>query len=181
MKNVVLALTLLLCSGTTVAAVPFKDADLHPLLRVNGSFLFIPSAGPVARLGHIDEVKVITRGGALVSVVTDQVGFGAPLENHFLRGVGSPAALAQLKTRLAQNQVGVQASCLLDPNPEFSGTYEITWYGRGGRRSGFTVYYGTAGGGFPACPPEVEQIVSGISTFESSVFIDPDSEKLSSD
>ncbi len=178
MKNVVLAITLL-CSATTAAAVPFKDADLHPLLRVNVSLRVFPFIEP-ALGGHSDEVKVITRGGALSATLTRQVGFSQPFDNHFLRGVGSPAAIAQLKSKLGENQVGLQTSCLLTPSDEVSGTYEITWYGRGFRRNAFVAYNGDAGAGFPACPPEVQEIVNAIDVFEAAVRAEPDSEKLTS-
>jgi hypothetical protein len=180
LKNVLLALTLLLCSAATVAAIPFKDADLHPLLRVNVSLRVFPFIEP-ALGGHSDEVKVITRGGALNAVRTQQIGFSQPFDNHFLRGVGSPAAVATLKTKLGENQVGLQTSCLLTPSDEVSGSYEITWYGRGFRRNALVAYYGDAGAGFPSCPPEVQQIITAIDVFEAAVRAEPDSEKLSSD
>jgi hypothetical protein len=127
-------------------------------------------------------VKVVTRGGALVSVRTRQFGFSQPFENNFLRGVGSPAAAAALKRTIAVNQIGLQASCLIDPNSEEgSGSYEITWYGIGFRRNAFTVYYGPAGIGFPACPTQVQQILGAIQEFEDAVRTDPDSEELTSD
>jgi hypothetical protein len=180
MKRIVAALFLLLASATMSAAADFADADLHPLLRVNASLRVFPFIEP-ALGGHSDEVKVITRGGALISVLTRQVGFSQPFDNHFLRGVGSPAAVAALKTKLAENQVGLQTSCLLTPSDEVSGTYEITWYGRGFRRNAFIAYYGDAGAGFPSCPPEVQQVITAIDVFEAAVRAEPDSEKLSSD
>jgi hypothetical protein len=180
MKNAIVALALLLSSATSVAAVDFEEADLHPLLRVNASLSVFPLIEPSLG-GRSDEVKVITRGGALISVLTRQIGFSQPFQNHILRGVGSPAAIAQLKTMLGQNQVGIQTSCLLDPNTEVNGTYEITWYGRGPRRNSFVVYYGTAGAGFPACPLEVSKIVQAIREFEDAVTADPNSEVLDSD
>lgn len=179
MKRIVAVLVLLLASAAA-AAVEFADADLHPLLRVNVSLRVFPFI-QLDPGGHSDEVKVITRGGALIAVLTRQIGFSQPFDNHFLRGVGAPAAVAALKTKLGENQVGLQTSCLLTPSDEVSGTYEITWYGRGFRRNAFIAYYGDAGAGFPACPPEVQEIVNAIDGFEAAVRGEPDSEKLSSD
>ena len=180
MNRSVAMLVLLLGSAAAAAAAEFADADLHPLLRVNASLRVFPAI-QLDPGGHRDEVKVITRGGGLVSVLTRQIGFSQPFDNHFLRGVGSPAAVAALKSKLAENHVGIQTSCLLNPNNEVSGSYEITWYGRGFRRNVFIAYYGDAGAGFPACPPEVQQIVNAIDAFEAAVRGEPDSEKLSSD
>jgi hypothetical protein len=181
MRNVVIVLALLLCSARNASAVEFQDADLKPLLRVNFSLFLAPTTTPIVLAGHIDGIKIITNGGGLISVDTDQGVFGPFRNRLILRGVGSPASLAKLRAEFGKNRIGFQVSCALEPNGDVSGPYEITWYGRGGRRNAFTVLYGKAGAGFPACSAEVQEIVNAIAEFEGTVFLDPDSEKLSSD
>lgn len=150
-------------------AVTFEQADLHPLLRVNASRVLTPQTGPVARAGQFDEVKVITRGGALLSVLTQQESFSSPYENRIVRGVGTSAQLATLQAKLGENRIGAQASCALDRDSEVSGVYEITWYGRGSRRNAFTVFFGAAGESRPACSGEAQAIINAIMSFEDAV------------
>ena len=181
MKHLAAAFALLLGSATTAGGVEFRDADLHPLLRISVSLFVTPTTHPFVGAGHVDKLYVVTRGGALIAVETGQETFSAPFRSFYVRGVGSPAATATLRTKLGQYRIGLQASCSLEPDSGDPGSEEITWYGRGGRRTRFSVFYGEAGVGFPPCSSEVQEILNAIGEFQGTVILDPDSERLTSD
>jgi hypothetical protein len=85
MKKRVLSYLVLVITVNAAMALNFEEVDLHPLLRVNASRYYNPQINPFPFAGHFDEVKVITRGGALFSVLTHQSYFSTPFDNHIVR------------------------------------------------------------------------------------------------
>lgn len=169
-----LVLSLLFC-GSSARADAFASSDLHPLLRAHATRSFIEG---FSQLRLDDQDYLISRGGALLSQVAGQVD-GGSFSNFLVRGAGDREHLAALKRVLAESQVGTLKSCEIDSGGVTNGPYEITWYGKEGRRNSFVAVLGPAGAsGLPPCPPQVGNIIQAISVYVNHVVSLPGTEIL---
>ena len=174
MRRTALIILVLLFSAPLLGD-SFSQADLHPYVRVHGSRAFRDIVGG----RHFDDQDYfITSGGAMLAIEpskTDNRNF----TNSFSRGAGTPERLVALKQVLAQNRVGQQTSCEIDTEGDLIGPYEITWYGKSGRRNSFTVIHGPGGAsGLPPCPPGVDLMIGAINDYVSHVRSRPGTEIL---
>jgi hypothetical protein len=96
---------------------------------------------------------------------------GCEFNTQFAEGVSSSQALQELNGKYGQGRIGFQAGdCKLDP-PLLASPYkyDITWYGRNGRRNSFSVGRELT----TPCPAELRDIVVATLIFEGKVLADP--------
>lgn len=168
---------LLVMLSSPIYAQPFSRADLSPFIRLHANRLSSDIFGNT-RVEDID--YTVTRGGALNAIESSRFGNGE-FTTLFVRGVGTPNALNSLKRTITKNQIGLLKSCEIDNGPWFTSSYELIWYGKGGRRNAFNIYYAPIGStGLPACPSGVDAIVGAINDYFVHVVTKPDSETLGS-
>jgi len=167
------------------ASVDFSRVDLDPFLRIHASRQFAAYPPDPFGLGSgaYDDVILVSRGGATVSVHTDLTSLAA--YSLLVRGIGTSGELSKLKRILTSSRVGVQRPCALlgqGEAVETRGSYELTWYGQGRRRNNFTVILFGASEipSLPLCSPEVARIIEAIGSYALSVERDPKSEVLNS-
>lgn len=186
-RIVLFNLGLILACSAGSAAVDLSKVDLRPLLRIHASRTSAQDPAnpfPIGN-GSFDDLLFISKGGATISVVSEQGGT-SPFHARIVRGIGSKQDLAAFKAELTAARIGFQTDCSLsgvvELQSETRGPYEITWYGQGTRRNGFTVvFFGKAEiPPHPLCPPEVRLLLDAIREFVFEVELEPDSEILSS-
>jgi hypothetical protein len=84
---------------------------------------------------------------------------------------GSPQQLAELQTALGAGRIGLlSGTCQVVPQFVTQGTIELTWYGRGLRRSDLTVVFEPTQGDVPQCPRAVCAILAAIDVYAHSVL-----------
>lgn len=157
----VLATAVLLSSPLTAAGT-LPDVDLTPLLRVHSTLLFRflpdPSVGDLLEDGDL----FVSQGGATtwVRLLRRE---GESFRTETFIGAGRADFLRQLKGRLGSNRAGFLEDCaIVDPEAATTGTYEVTWYGRGGRRNSFTFTLTGDAGALPVCSPDAELLFETI-------------------
>lgn len=164
-----LALLATVATLTGAAAPASAQAAPRPLLSVHAS-VQPPST---CKFMSDSETFVSTTG------FSQQLGIGGNLCESSLGWLygtstaqASPKQLGALRTALDVNHVGLQGgACALATQFLFSGSYEITWYGRNLRRADVKVYLDPAPSlDLPACPAEVCQILQAFILFEDDVF-----------
>lgn len=129
-------------------------------LRVTVTFPGDPSV-----LSHLERHRVYARGGYLTETTVERTANG--LGNSFLRGTPGEVFLAELRSALNRNRIGVQKSCWTDLDPRFSGEEEIVWNGRGGQENRFVVTFSQGPvTGMPKCPAETENILFALDFYE---------------
>ncbi len=129
-------------------------------LRVTVNFVGGPDAP-----SYWDRHRVYARGGLLTETVVQRTARG--LSNSFLRGTPGDVFLAELKSALNQNRIGLQRSCWTDLDPRFAGEQEIIWNGRGGRENRFVVTFSQVPvAGLPKCSVETENILFALDFYE---------------
>ncbi len=172
-------LILLLLALTGVSSAPaddfFDGVDLRPLVRMHSTRYGL-NTFPPSRIEWGDIDTFVSRGGA--TNFNRWARFGeVPFTSILVRGVAKPAVLGPLRTALTANRVGTQKDCQIDTDNVLLGFIEITWYGQGTRRNAFRATLGDGNlSGLPACPQEVERIISAIDNYDNSVEVDPDSD-----
>ncbi len=168
-----LTLLAVIATLTGAAAPAAAQGVLRPLLTVHASV----QPPTTCRFMSDVETFVSTTG------FTQQVAIGGNECQSFVSWLSgtstvqaSPTQVGALRTALDANHVGLQGgACALPLQFLFSGSYEITWYGRNLRRSDVTVYLDAAPSpDLPACPAEVCQILQAFIRFEDDVFHESD-------
>ncbi len=147
--------------------VSIPGSDPRTLLRVHSTLR--EEAQFVQR---VDIDRLITRGGGLISIASAGLEELRP-EAFAASGRGLPADLAALGQALAAGPVGMARDCTLNSGGR-TGTAEITWYGRNGRRNRFTLLFVDSE---PAesdrCPATTREIWDAIEIFEEQAFRNP--------
>jgi len=175
---------LLWTSGpATAAGQNLCAADLHRLLRVTSTFSAIqrsPSApGPSQ---DVFEDFVVSRSGVVVGqAVHDELCDNCTTHNTVVAGQASMQDLNSLRQVIDSNHIGIQTSCFQanleegTVGPRLFGTFELTWYGRNGRKNTWSVIYDNADheGILPPCSPSVQTIVNTVRSFFSGVASRP--------
>jgi hypothetical protein len=174
----VLALLLLSFTlfGSRAEADAFTSADLHPLLRVHAvhSDQILSTQQTIFQ----DEDYFISRGGALLFQLVSQLE-AEPFKTLLVRGVGLPAEVAALKQVLSDSRVGTLTDCEVPDGADRVEPYELTWYGREGRRNTFVAFFAPAGStSLPVCPPQVLSLRRAVSDYFVHVTQLPGSENL---
>ena len=157
------ALALLLVALPGAAQPPSSQA----LLRVHAA-LTVFAQGPEL----VDEDLFVHGDGlATGSLALSREGACASCywSTAIVQGSGSSEQFAALQAALGVNKVGVQAGgCVVQSVMPGTGTYEVTWYGRGSRRNSWLVQVG--GEGEP-CAVEVSNIIRAIETYSSQAHV----------
>lgn len=163
MRTTLLFLLGFFIAGTSKAD-SFAQADLNPYVRVHASRSYTDLLG-VARFD--DQDYMITRGGGVLAAEASW-STGREFSNLLIRGTGEAGQLNSLKRTLTTNKIGAQTDCR-DPLG-LDGSYEITWYGKSGRRNSFTAYLGTFGPtDLPSCPSGVAEMIRAINDYVNHV------------
>lgn len=160
--------------------VDFSQVDLYPMLQFHnnqhahyGSSLAPPDSDFVEDL-------FISRGGATVSVSVSRIEASpVELQTSVIRGVASKEALADLKKAIIETNAGVQKDCEFQSMTD--GVYEITWYGKNGRRNQFAVHFGRdLSGALPTCPTAVDRLLEAIVRYANVIRASSANEVLQS-
>jgi hypothetical protein len=168
----------LLFSATSIWSAPdLSTVDLRPLLRMNATSSTSGESFPPSPNVLTDQDILITYGGALTSSYVERPE-GETFSLTLVRGVIRPLFRMSLFQILVENRIGFLESCQNRGTGIFEARYEVTWYGRNGRRNQFVVVHSAAETGLPACPPEADRIVSVITGNQFDVSSDPESEVL---
>jgi hypothetical protein len=182
--------TLLALSLTFVAPAAFGQGgacvvDLGPLVTVHASRLFegrtLPGRVPPPPR-EVTEDLLVTNGGAASAVrVTRTFCCDIPDLRLFASGIAGRADVVRLRDLLAEVRVGLFGGCVFENDlttpvgPRVRGGYEVTWYGRAGRRNRFTIAFADAGqAALPLCPPEAQRLIDGLTAFADALAADPD-------
>lgn len=146
-------------SHRTLAQVPPAQ---RPVIRVHSFLEFTGHANQFA-----DSDTLVTADGigtTTTAMVTSETGQGWMVAHQVLKGTS--AQLASLGTALVSGRVGVQqGNCVLGCAVECSGTYELTWFGRGLRSNSFAMVVSNSPDAGPPCPAEVIEIVRQLFFF----------------
>ncbi|HEX4959312.1 MAG TPA: hypothetical protein VF173_00640 [Thermoanaerobaculia bacterium] len=154
------------------------STDTSTLLRVHANRSFIARS---IRLPpppfHLDEEYVVTLGGAGVVIRTERrLCCDFKVTRTFASGLARPAAFRTFTNALAANHVEEQTSCVFenDLTPpggvRVLGTYEVSWYGEGGRENSFQIVFADPGGStLPLCGAEAGALVDAVRTFADAV------------
>ena len=181
MKPARLALILCLFGCPALQAADVSGLNLDPLVRVRLTEN-VP-ASSTSGAAQNDRDLFVTRGGVttIVRVFRFFEPGGVRVLHQLARGAGSPADLAELKQALAAGRAGIRQSCNIE-DAEPLATWEVTWYGRNGRRSSFVVAVGPAAAtGLPPCGPETFPLLSALLAYEGRVLGDPETELLTNE
>lgn len=147
--------------------VPIPGSDPRTLLRVHSTLR--EEAQFVQR---VDIDRLITRGGGLISIESAGLEELRP-EAFAASGRGTPLDLAALGQALAAGPVGTARDCTLNSGGR-TGTAEITWYGRNGRRNRFTLLFVDSD---PPenerCPESIRAIWDAIEIFDEAALRNP--------
>ncbi len=109
--------------------------------------------------------RFYARGGLLTRTLVQRTSQG--VGNSILRGTPGEVFLAELKSALSRNRIGMQKSCWTVLDPRFSGEEEIIWNGRGGRENRFVVTFSQEPvAGLPKCPAETENILFALGFYD---------------
>ena len=164
-------LAAMLLLAAAAAAPPPAAALDHPLIRAHAS-LVEPGVG--GRPVDFD-MFVVTTGytqGFIVDGIRLESEFGWFF--HPTVAQASPPQLAALRSALEVNHVGLHVGvCGLMQSLIIEGTYELTWYGAGLRRSDLTVLVGNAPSDTPPCPAEVCQVLRAVDAYAAEVLQGP--------
>lgn len=181
MKTSRLALVLCLFGCPALEAADFSGRHLDPMIRVRATEN-VP-ASSVASAAQNDLDFYVTRGG--VTTIVRVFRFFEPgkvrVLHQLARGTGSPADLEELKQALVTGRAGARQSCIIEDTEPLA-TWEVTWYGRNGRRSSFVVAVGPAAAtGLPPCGPEAFPLISALLAYEGRVLGNPATELLTNE
>jgi hypothetical protein len=153
--------------GGVTPAVAQEAPVLHPLVRVHSDITYQNSTGQGPEEGDL----FISAEGYTQGVVTNPNQFAQRWLSRASTGQASPSQLAQLRSALDVNRVGLQqGSCTVTPFPLDRGTVELTWYGSKGFRGNDLTVYLEGPPGTPPCSPEVCQILEAIGTYAAAVL-----------
>jgi hypothetical protein len=154
--------------GGVAPAAAQEGPVLHPLLRVHSEITYQNSTGQGPEEGDL----FISAEGYTQGVVTNPDATAVRWLSEPSTGQASPSQLAQLRSALDVNRVGLQQGpCVATPFPLDFGTAELSWYGsKGFRRNDLTVYVSDAPPGTPPCSPEVCQILAAIAIYADAIL-----------
>jgi hypothetical protein len=156
-------------AGAVAPAAAQAPPLVHPLLRLHSEITYQNSTGQGPEEGDL----FVSAEGYTQGVVTNPSHIAQRWLSQPSTGQASPSQLAQLRSALDVNQVGLQQGpCVVTPFPLLDrGTTELTWYGsKGFRRNDLTVYISGAPPGTPPCSPEVCQILEAIGAYADAVL-----------
>jgi hypothetical protein len=161
---------LIVCLLVGAVAVEAGGLPPHTVIRVHASYF-----GGGHGLVYWDEDLFILNDGTVTASLTRE----SPTTSlpppawyaHIGTGAGTADDLATLYQALADGHVGIQSGgCAIQACAPISGTYEITWYGRGVRRNTFVLSLDEPPP-FPLCPPEVNAIVVAIEGYAAKAGV----------
>jgi len=154
--------------GGVAPAAAQEAPVLHPLLRVRSAITYQNSSGQGPEEGDL----FVSAEGYTQGVVTNPNHTAQRWLSEPSTGQASPSQLAQLRSALDVNRVGLQQGpCVLTTFPLDFGTAELTWYGsKGFRRNDLTVYILEAPPGTPACSLELCQILVAVAAYADAVL-----------
>lgn len=163
------ALLLAGAAGAVAPAAAQAPPVVHPLLRVHSEITYQNSTGQGPEEGDL----FVSAEGYTQGVVTNSSHIAQRWLSQPSTGQASPSQLAQLRSALDVNQVGLQQGpCVVAPFPLLDrGTIELTWYGsKGFRRNDLNVYVSDAPPGTPSCSLEVCQILEAIAAYADATL-----------
>jgi len=86
-------------------------------------------------------------------------------------GHASPSQLAGLNEALNAASAGIQRDCVITSFPGWSGTYEVSWYGQGGRRANtFVVSLQFPPAQLPECPTAIDDLLREAEKYGGEVL-----------
>jgi hypothetical protein len=160
------ALIVFIAGGVTAVPAVAQTAS-QSLLRVHTA---VESGGTGTGLSWIDEDLFVSTSGHSQAVGTYRNDTTLGLWLYRANTARASAqALSALRSALDAGHIGIQQSCTLNPMFISSGTVELTWYGRNGRRNDLTVVLDNRPPEQVACPPDLCEILVAINNYSSTV------------